>query len=78
MAQEKIEHHEIAHIYDDRVATQKDMKILSLELEKKILHLKIELELKLAMMESSLLKKLGTLIVACSGILFGLLSYFHK
>ncbi len=74
MLQEKIEKQEYAYFNEDRVATQKDLRILSLEIESKILNLKIELESKI----SSITIKLGSLIIACSGILFGLLSYFQK
>lgn len=74
MTQEKAEKHEFAYFNEDRVATQKDLKILGLELESKMLTIKIELENKI----SSITIRLGSLIIACSGILFGLLSYFHK
>ncbi len=78
MTIEAAEKHEMSYFNDDRVATQKDLRILSLEIEQKILQLKIELEMKIASIESSLLKKLGGLIIATSGILFAMLSYFHK
>jgi len=78
MTSEKAEKHEFTYFNEDRVATQKDLRILSLELEQKILQVKIDLEIKISSIESSLMKKLGSLIIACSGILFGLLSYFHK
>ena len=71
---EAIEKHDMSYYNDDRVATQKDLKILGLELESKILNLKIELESKI----NSITMKLGTLIIACSSILFALLSYFQK
>jgi hypothetical protein len=73
------------HSYEDHAATQKDLKITSLEIEGKILNLKIELENKINLLKfelenkiNSITLKLGTLIIASSGILFGLLSYFHK
>ena len=62
----------------DNYATHKDLRILSLEIEQKILQLKIELEIRITAIESSLFKKLGSLILATSTILFALLSYFHK
>jgi hypothetical protein len=74
MAVETAEKHEMAYHNDDGVATQKDLKILGLEIDGKILNLKIELENKI----NSITIKLGSLIIASSGILFGLLSYFHK
>lgn len=91
MNTEKAEKLEFTYINEDRVATQKDLRILGLELEAKILNMKMELEGKLNSMdgkliamegklnsiENSLLKKLGALIVASSGILFALLTYFH-
>ena len=85
MGQDKLEKQEFAYFNEDRVATQKDLRILSLELEQKILELKIELEQKMTDIKTdleskinSITVKLGSLIVASSGILFGLLSYFHK
>ena len=66
MNTETIEKHDYVR-YEDHPATQKDLKILGLELE-----------LKIGSIEASLLKKLGGLIIACSSILFALLSYFHK
>ena len=74
MTQEQSEKHEFAYFNEDRVATQKDLKILGLELESKMLTIKIEVENKI----SSITTKLGALIITCSGILFTLLSYFHK
>lgn len=74
MTHEKSEKHEFTYSHEDHVATQKDLKILGLEIESKILNIKIELENKI----SSITMKLGSLIIATSGILFGLLSYFHK
>jgi hypothetical protein len=74
MTSEKVEKHEYAYYNEDHVATQKDLKILGLELESKILNVKMELESKI----NSITIKLGTLIIASSGILFGLLTYFHK
>ena len=65
--QETIERNEIKYNNDDNLATQKDLKIMALEF-------KIELEKRI----NSVTLKLGSLIIACSGILFGLLSYFHK
>ncbi len=70
MNQDKLE----KHGYEDNVATQKDLKILGLEIEGKILNVKIELDNKI----SSITLKLGSLMIACSSILFGLLSYFHR
>ncbi len=67
MTAEKLDKHEFQYANEDRVATQKDLKILALEL-------KIEIEQRI----NSVVYKLGGIIVACSGILFGLLSYFHK
>lgn len=85
MSQEKSDNVELLYSNQDRVATQKDLRILSLELEQKIQNIKIELlerinhlELSLFKMESRLFKKLGSLIVASSGIVFGLLMHFHK
>jgi len=84
MAVETAEKHEPGY-YEDHVTTQKDIKILGLEIDSKILNLKIELESKILNLKmeieskiNSITLKLGTLIIACSGILFGLLSYFHK
>ena len=88
MSQHRLEKQEFTYSNEDHVSTQKDLRILSLELEQKILevkmdieqkllHLKLDIELKINAVESSLFKKLGALIVASSGILFGLLSYFH-
>jgi len=73
MTHERLDKHDY-HNHEDHVATQKDLRILSLEIESKILNLKIELENKI----SSITLKLGTIIIACSSILFGLLSYFHN
>lgn len=73
MSQEKLEKHD-QYINDDRYATQKDLKILSLELEQKI----SKAEQNLERMINSITLKLGSLMIACSGILFGLLQYFHK
>ncbi len=85
MSQDKLEKHEFSYTHEDRVATQKDLRILGLELEQKMLEIKIELEQKISDLKSyfegkinSVTLRLGSLIVACSGILFGLLSYFHK
>ena len=89
MTTEKLDKHEHTYLSEDRVATQKDLRILSLELEQKILQLKIEIEQKILEMKvelkleieqkvSSVVYKLGGLIIATSGILFALLSYFHK
>ncbi len=61
-------------ICEDHVATEKDLRILGLELKAEILNIKIEFDNKI----SSIILKLGSLIVACSGVLFGLLSYFQK
>lgn len=55
------------NINEDHVATTKDLRIMGLEL-------RMELESKI----NAVTFKLGSLIIACSGILFGLLSYFHK
>ena len=77
MIQEKLDKHETTYV-EDRYATQKDLRILSLELDQKLLQLKLELLLKMSSIEKVLFYKLGTMIVGCSGILFGLLSYFHK
>jgi hypothetical protein len=88
MLPEKIEKAEYSH-NDDRYATQKDLRILSLEidnkilelknyLEKKILELKIELKLEIEKRINAGIYKLGALIVASSGIMFGLLTYFQK
>jgi hypothetical protein len=65
--QEKIEKNEFKYSNDDKIVTQKDLRILSLEL-------KIELEKRI----NSVTVKLGSLIITCSGILFGLLYYFQK
>jgi hypothetical protein len=65
--QETIEKNEFKYSGDNNVVTQKDLRILSLEL-------KIELEKRI----NSVTVRLGSLIIACSGILFGLLSYFHR
>lgn len=54
-------------INEDHVATIKDLRIMGLEL-------RMELESKI----NAVTFKLGSLIIACSGILFGLLSYFQK
>jgi hypothetical protein len=62
------------NIYDDNVATKKDLKILGIEIESEILHMKTELENKI----NSITLRLGAIIVTSSGILFTLLSYFHK
>lgn len=85
MAQDKIDKHELTYIHEDHVATQKDLKILSLEIEANILNLKMELETNMLNIKMELENKitaitikLGSLIIATSGILFGLLSYFHK
>lgn len=81
MSQEKLEKHEYQYINEDRYATQKDLKILSLELEAKIMLVEqkvIESKMDLEKKINSITIKLGSLIIACSGILFGLLSYFHK
>jgi len=106
MAQDKLEKHDF-YKHEDQVVTQKDIKILSLEIRAEILHLKNELQSEMMQLKNgpqaemmqlkneieakilnlkidmdnkinSVIMKLGTLIVACSGILFGLLSYFHK
>lgn len=74
MAYEKIEKHDLTYTHEDHVATQKDLKILSLEIETSMLNLKMELENKI----NAITIKLGSLIIATSGLLFGLLSYFHK
>ncbi len=91
MAPDKSEKHvtEFTYVNDDKVATQKDLKILSLELkmdfEQKLFNTKMELEQKLFSTKIELeqkinqvVYKLGALIVASSGILFASLSYFHK
>ena len=78
MTSEPIEKHEFAYFNEDRVATQKDLRILSLELEQKILNLKIELKVEIEQKIHSVIVKLGSLIIASSSILFALLSYFHK
>lgn len=52
---------------EDKLATQKDLRILTLELEA-----------KMTAIESRLLRNLGTLIIGCSGIVFGLLMFFHR
>jgi hypothetical protein len=65
--QETIEKNEFKYSNDNNLVTQKDLKILSLEL-------KIELEKII----NSVTVRLGSLIIACSGILFVLLSYFQK
>ena len=74
MSNEKIEKHDFTYSHDEHVATQKDLKILGLQIDAKILNLKNELEIKI----NSVTIKLGMLIISCSSILFGLLSYFHK
>lgn len=80
MSIESADTHEVSYYKDDR-----DLRILGLELEAKILNLKIELEnkinsttIKLENKINSITIKLGSLIIACSGILFALLSYFNK
>lgn len=55
------------NINEDHVATIKDLRIMGLEL-------RMELESKI----NAVTFKLGSLIIACSGVLFGLLSYFQK
>ena len=65
--QETIDKNDITYHNDDNLVTQKDLKILSLEL-------KIEFEKRI----NSVTVRLGSLIIACSGILFALLSYFHN
>lgn len=78
MSAEKIDKHEFQYSNEDRAATQKDLKILSLELKIEIEQRINSLELKIEQKINSVIYKLGTLIVGCSGILFGLFSYFHK
>lgn len=85
MTNDKLEKHEFTYFNEDRIATQKDLRILSLELEQKILELKIDLKVEIQSIRVELEQKmhsvmirLGSLIVASSGILFGLLSYFSK
>lgn len=85
MINEKTEKHDFTYTHEEHVATQKDIKILGLEIDAKILNLKIELENKISSVKlelenkiNSVTMKLGSLIVTCSGILFALLSYFHK
>lgn len=74
MTTEKSDKHEFSYYNEDRVATEKDLRILALEIDSKLLNLKIELESKI----NSITLKLGSLIIATSGILFALLTYFHK
>ena len=85
MTTDKLEKHEFTYLNEDKPATQKDLKILELELGQKISDTKNELELKISELKSylegkinSITVRLGSLIIACSGILFGLLSYFHR
>lgn len=74
MTTETADKYEFSYHNEDHFATQKDLKILSLEMKSEMLNLKIELEGKI----NSITIKLGSLIIASSGILFALLSYFHK
>ncbi len=74
MTTDKLEKHEFTYLNEDKPATQKDLKILSLELEHKMLNMKIELENKI----NSMAIRLGAVVIASSGILFSLLSYFHR
>jgi hypothetical protein len=94
--QETIEKTEVKYTHDDKIATEKDLKILRLEINNDMGKLKSEINidfskfrveifsvidtLKLDMEKrfNSMTTKLGSLIIASSGILFGLLSYFHK
>lgn len=72
---DKIKH---SYLIEDRVATIKDLRILGLELEQRILEIKIDLKIEIEQKINSVIYKLGSLIIATSTILFALLSYFHK
>jgi hypothetical protein len=67
MNKEDTKHDKSYSLNEDHVATTKDLRIMGLEL-------RMELEGKI----NAVTFKLGSLIIACSGVLFGLLSYFHK
>lgn len=67
MTEEEIRKEVTYNINEDHLATTKDLRIMGLEL-------RMELEGKI----NAVTFKLGSLIIACSGVLFGLLSYFHK
>jgi hypothetical protein len=74
MYSENLEEQDIRTVYNDKLATLKDLRILSLELGQTML----ELEQKVSSKINSMVFILGSLIIGCSSILFGLLQYFHK
>ena len=76
--QEKIEDIQTRYANEDRIATQKDLRILSLEMDAKMVKMQMDLEIKILSSESRLLRRLGAIMVACSSIIFGLLMYFQK
>lgn len=67
MTEEQIKKEISYNINEEHVATTKDLRIMGLEL-------RMELEGKI----NAVTFKLGSLIIGCSVVLFGLLSYFHK
>ncbi len=74
MAMEKIEEQDVRTVYNDKLATLKDLRILSLELGQKML----ESEQKLLSKINHMVFILCGFVLGCSSILFGLLQYFHK